>query len=140
MAFATFTAQLFEIPNFLDFFSFDAHSELSTQPVLKCWDCLLWSVRLSLSNLTSSASWDSRGLVKVSKSQKQNCQKKLLPKTNGQICFSILTVRNYLKLEISISSFKYFRTVRNQDRKTNSSVRFWKKFFSTILLLRFIDL
>ena len=50
--------------------------------------------------------------LKVSKSQKQNCRKKLLPKMNGQICFSILTIRNYLKLEIEISSFKWFRTVR----------------------------
>ena len=32
-------------------------------------------------------------------------KKKLLPKTKGRICFSILTVRNYLKLEIEIRSF-----------------------------------
>ena len=50
--------------------------------------------------------------LKVNKSQKQNCRKKLLPKMNGRVCFSILMVRNHLKLEISISSFKYFRTVR----------------------------
>ena len=51
-------------------------------------------------------------ILKVSKTQKQNCWKKLLPKMNKRICFSILTVQNYLKLEISISSFMYFRTVR----------------------------
>ena len=54
--------------------------------------------------------WHEEG--KVGKSQKQNWRKKLLPKMNGQICFSILTVRNYLKLEILIASFKLFRTVR----------------------------
>ena len=41
--------------------------------------------------------------LKVSKSQKQNCHPKLLPRMNGRICFSILTVRNYLKLEMEIS-------------------------------------
>ena len=54
--------------------------------------------------------------LKVNKSQKQNYQKKLLPKMNGRICFSILIVRNYLKLEISISSFKYFRTVKQKNQ------------------------
>ena len=51
-------------------------------------------------------------LLKVSKSQKQNWWKKLLPKMKGRICFCILTVRIYLKLEIEISSFRWFRTVR----------------------------
>ena len=50
--------------------------------------------------------------LKVSKYQKLNCRKKILPKMNGGICFSILTVRKYLKLEIEISSFKWFRTIR----------------------------
>ncbi len=50
--------------------------------------------------------------LKVSKSQSKIIEPKLLPKTNGQICFSILMVQNYLKLEILISSFKYFGTVR----------------------------
>ena len=40
---------------------------------------------------------------------KQNCRAVTSLK---RICFSILTVRKYLKLEFSISSFKYFRTVR----------------------------
>ena len=31
---------------------------------------------------------------------------------NRRICFSILTVRIYLKLAIETSSFKYFRTIR----------------------------
>ena len=44
--------------------------------------------------------------LKVSNSQKGIVEPKLLPKTNDQICFSILTVRIYLKLEIEISSFR----------------------------------
>ena len=54
--------------------------------------------------------------LKVNKSQKQNWRKKILPKQNGQICFSILTVRDHLKLEILTSSFKYFRTIRIEEQ------------------------
>ena len=32
-------------------------------------------------------------------------------KTNKRICFSIMRIRKYLKLEIKISRFKYFLTV-----------------------------
>ena len=79
--------------------------------------------------MISSRNWLTYMLstLKVSKSQKQNCRKKLLPKMNERICFSILTVRNYLKLEISISSFKYIRTVRIE--KQIRSFIFGRSFF-----------
>ena len=77
------------------------------------------------------------GYLKVSKSQKQNWRKKLIPKTNGRICFSILTVQKYLKLEIKISSFRWFRTVRI-EKQIHPLVL--EEVFSSILLLRFIDL
>ena len=66
-------------------------------------------------------------LLKVSKSQNKIIEPKLLPKTNGQICFSILTVRIYLKLAIATSSFKYFRTIRIE--KQICSFVFWEKFW-----------
>ena len=77
-------------------------------------------------------------LLKVSKSQKQNCHPKLIPKMNRRICFSILTVRNYLKLEIETSSFMYFRTLRIE--KQICLFFLWRSFGTTILLLRFTDL
>ena len=45
------------------------------------------------------------------------------PKKQTNKFFFAITVRNYLKLEISSSSFKYFRTVK-QKNKTNSFVLF----------------
>ena len=72
-------------------------------------------------------------LIKVGKSQKHNCRPKLIPKMNGRICFSILTVRNYLKLEIETSSFMYFRTLRI-EKQIRPFV------FGKSLCLRFTDL
>ena len=60
----------------------------------------------------------------ISKDQqisKQNCWFVISPKKEQWICFSILTVRKYLKLEIEIK-FQVFPDC--QDRKTNSFVCF----------------
>ena len=65
-------------------------------------------------------------VLKVSKSQKQNWRKKLLPNL-----FFYPDGPEILKFQVIPD---------RQERKTNLSVRFWKKFFSSILLLRFIDL
>ena len=43
-------------------------------------------------------------------------------KRTNEFGFFAMTVRNYLKLEISISSFKFFRTVK--QKKTNRFVQF----------------
>ena len=76
--------------------------------------------------------------IKVSKSQNKIIEPKLLPKTNGQICFSILTVWIYLKLAIETSIFKYFRTIRIE--KQIPSLVFWEKLWLDNLLLKFTDL
>ena len=43
-------------------------------------------------------------------------------KRTDEFGFFAMTVRKYLKLEVSSSSFKYFRTLK--QKKTNSFVRF----------------
>ena len=43
-------------------------------------------------------------------------------KRTNEFVFFAMTVRKYLKLVVSISSFKYFRTVK--QKKTNWFVRF----------------
>ena len=97
----------------------------------RTWILIKWSITkwiiyfCPVFNLFSLINWEAwinredgkstiigKYILKVNKSQKQNWRKKLLPKPNRRICFSILTVRNHLKLEVSTSSFKYFRTVR----------------------------
>ena len=50
---------------------------------------------------------------------------------NGRICFSILTVRKYLKHESRSSSFKYFRTVKIE--KQIHPFVFGRSYGSTIL-------
>ena len=52
-------------------------------------------------------------------------------KTNRQTCFSILTVQKYLKLK-----FKFQVFPDCQDRKTNSSVRFFGKSYCLTILFR----
>ena len=55
----------------------------------------------------------------------------LFPKTNEGICFSIQTVRKYLKLEFRDSSFKYFRIVR--IKKQIRPFVFWEKLWLEVL-------
>ena len=53
-------------------------------------------------------------------------------KTINEFVFFAMTVRKYLKLEISISSFKYFRTVK-QIKQIRSFV-FWENLWHAHLL------
>ena len=77
-------------------------------------------------------------LLKVNKSQNTNVEQKLLPIMKKGDCFSILTIRIYLKLEIETSSFKYFQTTRIE--KQIRSFVFWEKVWLDNFVLKFIDL
>ena len=76
--------------------------------------------------------------LKASKSQKQNCRAETSSKNERTNLFFYPDGPEIL--ETWNQNLKFQVIPDCQDRKTNSSVRFWKKFFSIILLLRFIDL
>ena len=56
--------------------------------------------------------------LKVSRPRKKKLSSNFSQKTNGWICFSILTTRKYLKLEFQFQ-FKFQVFPSRQDRKTN---------------------
>ena len=59
-------------------------------------------------------------------------------KRTNEFVFFAMTVRKYLKLEISISSFKYFRTVK--QKKQIGSFGFWENLRRANLLTVLSDL
>ena len=76
--------------------------------------------------------------LKVSKSQKQNYRAKTSSKNEQKNLF--LYPEGPEIHETGGLDVKFQVIPDRQDRKTNSSVHFWKKFWATILLLRFTDL
>ena len=76
--------------------------------------------------------------LKVSKSQKQNCRAKTSSKNERTNLFFYPEGPEIH--ETGGFDFKFQVIPDCQDRKTNLSVHFWKKFWATILLLRFTDL
>ena len=51
-----------------------------------------------------------------------------------------MTVQKYLKLEISTSSFKYFRTVKQKNKKQINLFSFWENLRHANLLTVLSDL
>ena len=91
------------------------------KPPLNLVICEIWGVEVHLDICLSSDENDnfvceeklsctrnrkSSTFLKVSRSRKKISSRDFSQKTNGRICFSILTVRKYLKLKIEIQPFK----------------------------------
>ena len=89
--------------------------------VTDSWFELTWNL-WSVQTLRTHGSYDwmleKYRRLKVSKSQNKIIGPKLLPKTNRRICFSIPTVWIYFKLAIQTSSFKYFQTIRIEQKSS----------------------
>ena len=64
---------------------------------------------------------------------------KFSQKPNEQIWFFCFTVQKYLKLEIKISGFSYFRTAMAKEKQIFSFI-FWENLWRTNLLSVLSDL